>query len=148
MPYTIKRAADVTEYYPYLLPGRHCFTDMMVPECPTQVKTQLHIHAGLSWTPGHPNRAPLWSDQVFPNWPTYPSDTLLRAAPAHLRTLTDIHYNFLYINLQHTSRSPHGAFLIHTKTQISSILRLDDVTTNITFYQLISSTPVSSKNAA
>ena len=30
MPYTIKRAADVTEYYPYLLPGRHCFTEMMV----------------------------------------------------------------------------------------------------------------------
>ena len=82
-------------------------------------------------------------------WPTYPSDTLLRAAPAHLRTLTDIHNNFLLINLQPTSRSPHGAFLIHIKTQIPSILRLDDVTTNInTFYQLISNTSVSSKNVA
>ena len=65
---------------------------------------------------GHRNRAPLWSDQVFPKGPTYPSDTLLiRAAPAHLRTLTDIHNNFLLINLQHTSHSPHGAFLITPK---------------------------------
>ena len=85
---------------------------------------------------GHPNRAPLCSDQVFPKWPNYPSDSTISAAPAHLHTLTDIQYNFAGINL-YISRSPHGAPPIHIETQIPRMLRLDYTTTNInTIYPL------------
>ena len=41
-----------------------------------------------------PNRTPLRSDQTLPKCPTSPSDTLQCAAPAHLRTTTDLQYDF------------------------------------------------------
>ena len=96
---------------------------------------------------GLPNRTPLRSDQPFPKWPTSPSDTLICAAPAHLRTPTDMHANFPYfINTFHILHTEHFQYM---KITISNKLWLGDLTNiNNTLYRLwIPNTSVSFKIA-
>ena len=97
---------------------------------------------------GLTNRTPLWSDQALPKWPTSPSDTLICAAPAHLRNPTDIHANFHRNYSEHISHSPHGALPIHLNINLNKLWLGNLTNINNTLCRLqIPTTSVSFKNA-
>ena len=77
---------------------------------------------------GLPNRTPLRSDQALPKCPTSPSDTLKCAAPAHLRTTTDLQNGFHFLYTEHFQ---------YIKISISKKLwQCNSTSMNNTFYRL------------
>ena len=84
-------------------PAYETFTRVSIPQAGVSHSHQIVPHKSdhryastpdFSGLRGLPSRTPLWSDQALPKCPTSPSDTLKCAAPAHLRTTTDLQYNF------------------------------------------------------